>query len=165
MAIEQHYQQIVLYASGHILAILIGAGLWLLWGLLGGFAAEPVIWAWLSSIAVRDIKHAIVRSATAELRSRWGRTQWNRAQWLCTHTGRKAKTASEGPSERSPVGSGFQVGQTESGRVGWPVSSQICTPKPKAACHARAAGRSCSLSCACCCYRCPSRTPSSTRSG
>lgn len=63
------YFQIALYAGGQVLAVAILVLLWFTWGILAAFQ-EPLLWAWLCSLSLRDIKRWLVSTARRELLQR-----------------------------------------------------------------------------------------------
>eukprot|EP00878_Enallax_costatus_P027105 GHUV01029152.1.p1 GENE.GHUV01029152.1~~GHUV01029152.1.p1 ORF type:complete len:103 (+),score=5.74 GHUV01029152.1:344-652(+) len=63
------YFQIALYAGGNVLAVGICLLLWFCWDVLSAFE-EPLLWAWLCSLSLRDIKRYLVTTARRELRTR-----------------------------------------------------------------------------------------------
>lgn len=72
-AANSPYFQIALYAGGNVLAVGICLLLWFCWDVLSAFE-EPLLWAWLCSLSLRDIKRYLVTTARRELRSRYGYT-------------------------------------------------------------------------------------------
>jgi len=54
------YYQIALHATGNVFSLLIGLVLWKLWAVLSMFQ-EPLLWAWLVSIALKDFKQFLAR--------------------------------------------------------------------------------------------------------
>jgi hypothetical protein len=63
------YFQIALYAAGNVLAVAILLLVWFGWGILAAFQ-EPLLWAWLCSLSLRDVKRYLVSTARRELLSR-----------------------------------------------------------------------------------------------
>jgi hypothetical protein len=63
------YVQVALHACGIVLAVLIVAVLYTLWNVLSAFQ-EPLLWAWLCSIALKDLKQALVHVGQKELSNR-----------------------------------------------------------------------------------------------
>lgn len=63
------YFQIALYAAGNVLAVAILLLVWFGWGILAAFQ-EPLLWAWLCSLSLRDVKRFLVSTARRELLSR-----------------------------------------------------------------------------------------------
>lgn len=62
------YYQIALYAAGNVLAVGIVLLAWLCWDLLSAFQ-EPLLWAWLCSLSLRDVKAFLTDAARRELRA------------------------------------------------------------------------------------------------
>ena len=63
------YFQIALYAAGHVLALLVGCALWIVYTLLYSFQ-EPLLWAWLCSVALRDVRNYLLEFLRKELAER-----------------------------------------------------------------------------------------------
>jgi hypothetical protein len=63
------YFQIALYACGNVLAVAICLLVWFCWDLLSAFQ-EPLLWAWMCSLSLRDIKEYIADTARKELEHR-----------------------------------------------------------------------------------------------
>lgn len=63
------YFQVALHACGIVLAVLIVVVLYTLWNVLSAFQ-EPLLWAWLCSIALKDLKQALVHVGQKELNNR-----------------------------------------------------------------------------------------------
>jgi len=63
------YFQIALYAGGQVLAVAILLLVWFSWGILAAFQ-EPLLWAWLCSLSLRDVKRFLVSTARRELLNR-----------------------------------------------------------------------------------------------
>lgn len=62
------YYQIALYAAGNVLAVGIVLLAWFSWDLLRAFQ-EPLLWAWLCSLSLRDAKAYLTETARRELRA------------------------------------------------------------------------------------------------
>eukprot|EP00775_Hariotina_reticulata_P013171 gene13171-13301_t len=62
------YFQVALYAGGQVLAVCICLLLWVSWDVLSAFQ-EPLLWAWLSSLSLRDVKRFLVNTARKELQT------------------------------------------------------------------------------------------------
>lgn len=65
------YATIALVAGGQVLAVAIVLLLYFSWGILRAFQ-EPLLWAWLCSLSLRDVKRYVVATARRELLTRWG---------------------------------------------------------------------------------------------
>lgn len=63
------YSTIALIAGGQVLAVGILMLLWWSWGILRAFQ-EPLLWAWLCSLSLRDVKRYLVSTARRELLTR-----------------------------------------------------------------------------------------------
>jgi hypothetical protein len=63
------YFHIALYAAGNVFAVAILLLVWFSWGILAAFQ-EPLLWAWLCSLSLRDVKRFLVSTARKELLSR-----------------------------------------------------------------------------------------------
>lgn len=63
------YFQISLYAAGNVLAVAILLLVWFSSGILAAFQ-EPLLWAWLCSLSLRDVKRFLVSTARRELQTR-----------------------------------------------------------------------------------------------
>jgi hypothetical protein len=63
------YLHIALNAGGHVGAVAILLLLWYSWCILAGFQ-EPLLWAWLCSLSLRDVKRWTVATARRELSKR-----------------------------------------------------------------------------------------------
>lgn len=57
------------YAAGNVLAVAILILIWYSWGILAAFQ-EPLLWAWLCSLSLRDVKRFLVSTARSELHRR-----------------------------------------------------------------------------------------------
>lgn len=67
-----------------MLAVGICLLLWFCWDVLSAFE-EPLLWAWLCSLSLRDIKRYLVTTARRELQTRSVAAFWaSRAVALCT---------------------------------------------------------------------------------
>lgn len=53
------YYQIALVATGNVFALFVALVLWKTWDLLSIFQ-EPLLWAWMFSIALKDFKQFLV---------------------------------------------------------------------------------------------------------
>jgi hypothetical protein len=71
---QSPYFHIALYAAGNVLAVGILLLVWFSWGILAAFQ-EPLLWAWLCSLSLRDVKRFLVSTARRELTSRCGQSQ------------------------------------------------------------------------------------------
>lgn len=69
LAQSSPYFHIALYAAGNVLAVAILLLVWFSWGILAAFQ-EPLLWAWLCSLSLRDVKRFLVSTARRELLSR-----------------------------------------------------------------------------------------------
>lgn len=58
------YITLALHAGGQLLALAAALLLWLCWSVLESFS-EPLLWAYLCSLSLRDVKRWLVRSAAA----------------------------------------------------------------------------------------------------
>jgi predicted PurR-regulated permease PerM len=58
--VSSHYVTLALYAGGQLLALAAALLLWLCWSVLESFS-EPLLWAYLCSLSLRDVKRWLVR--------------------------------------------------------------------------------------------------------
>eukprot|EP00882_Tetradesmus_deserticola_P026888 GHRQ01029705.1.p1 GENE.GHRQ01029705.1~~GHRQ01029705.1.p1 ORF type:complete len:127 (+),score=41.93 GHRQ01029705.1:607-987(+) len=65
---SSYYFQLALYAGGNVLAVLILLLLWFCWDVLSAFQ-EPLVWSYLCSLSLRDIKRYLVNTARRELQT------------------------------------------------------------------------------------------------